>query len=79
MTGELSRVLLGGVTLARGDETIGRVIDSELLDIIVCPSCHQPLAVLEGGQELGCTGCDLAYPITDGIPVLLIDEARHRG
>ena len=55
------------------------MIDSELLDIIVCPSCHQPLAVLEGGQELGCTGCDLAYPITDGIPVLLIDEARHRG
>lgn len=55
------------------------MIDSELLDIIVCPSCHSALALLDGDQELGCTGCELVYPITDGIPVLLIDEARRRG
>ncbi|MEI2811209.1 MAG: Trm112 family protein [Nocardioides sp.] len=54
------------------------MIDSELLDIIVCPSCHHALEVLEGDRELGCTSCELVYPITDGIPVLLIDEARRR-
>ncbi|MFC9331520.1 Trm112 family protein [Kitasatospora sp. NPDC057015] len=52
-----------------------------LLEILVCPECRAPLA--EGGTEeqpeLVCTGdsCGLAYPVRDGIPVLLVDEARR--
>ena len=49
----------------------------ELLAIIVCPACHGELALTEGDSpELMCQGCGLAYPVRDGIPVLLVDEAR---
>jgi hypothetical protein len=58
----------------------GAGIAPELLEIIVCPACHGRLALTEGaaaGQaELVCQGCGLAYPVRDGIPVLLVDEAR---
>lgn len=49
-----------------------------LLEILVCPSCHASLAVDHEKSELVCTGteCALAYPVANGIPVLLIDEAR---
>lgn len=53
------------------------MIDKELLNIIVCPACHGGLVLDEPEAELRCTGCGLAYPITDGIPVLLVDEARR--
>ena len=49
-------------------------IDKGLLDIIVCPDCHGDLDAQ--GEELVCTGCGLAYPVRDDIPVLLVDEAR---
>lgn len=50
----------------------------DFLQIAACPSCHAKLAVDYDHDELVCTGadCALAYPIVDGIPVLLIDEAR---
>jgi hypothetical protein len=53
-------------------------ISPELLAIIVCPSCKGELAVTPVGEsvELVCQGCGLAYPVRDGIPVLLVDEAR---
>lgn len=53
-------------------------ISPELLAIIVCPACHGELAVTPNGAttELVCAGCGLAYPVRDGIPVLLVDEAR---
>uniref|UniRef100_UPI0018C8B1F4 Trm112 family protein n=1 Tax=Nocardioides sambongensis TaxID=2589074 RepID=UPI0018C8B1F4 len=53
-------------------------MDPELLAIIVCPACRADLAVTAAGEEteLVCTGCGLAYPVRDGIPVLLVDEAR---
>jgi len=52
-------------------------IDPALLEIFACPQCHAPLR--ETAEELVCTGadCGLAYPVRDGIPVLLIDEARR--
>jgi uncharacterized protein YbaR (Trm112 family) len=54
-------------------------LDEKLLEIIVCPQCHgalAPVASDEGG-ELVCQGtCGYAYPVRDGIPVLLVDEAR---
>jgi hypothetical protein len=50
-------------------------IDPALRELIVCPSCRSALE--ESGEELVCTGCGLAYPVRDDIPVLLVDEARR--
>ena len=49
-------------------------LDPALLEIIVCPACRADLDA--AGEELVCQGCGLAYPVRDGIPVLLVDEAR---
>jgi uncharacterized protein YbaR (Trm112 family) len=51
-------------------------LDPELLELIVCPACRSELRVDEAAEELVCTGCGLAYPVRDDIPVLLVDEAR---
>jgi uncharacterized protein len=52
-------------------------VDLELLAILACPNCRASLRHDESASELVCTGeCGLAYPIRDGIPVLLIHEAR---
>lgn len=52
-------------------------LSEKLLEIIVCPQCHGDLLPVEVDSELVCQGeCGLAYPVRDGIPVLLIDEAR---
>jgi uncharacterized protein len=52
-------------------------LDPALLEILVCPDCRSPLAVDDDNDELVCTGCGLAYPVRDDIPVLLVDEARR--
>ncbi len=55
-------------------------LDPELLAILACPDTHHsPLTVDEENSELLCTTCDRAFPVRDGIPVLLLDEARRRG
>jgi uncharacterized protein len=51
-------------------------LDPSLLEILACPACHAALRVDDAAEELVCTGCGLAYPVRDDIPVLLIDEAR---
>lgn len=53
-------------------------ISPELLAIIVCPACKGDLTLVttDATDELVCGGCGLAYPVRDGIPVLLVDEAR---
>ena len=43
-------------------------IDPALRELLVCPSCHASFT--DGDEELVCTGCGLAYPVRDGIPVL---------
>ena len=49
----------------------------ELLEIIVCPKCKGDLEYRQTPAEtLVCTACRLEYPVEDGIPILLIDEAR---
>ena len=54
-------------------------LDPQLLAILACPDTHHsPLTVDEEASELLCTTCDRAFPVRDGIPVLLLDEARHR-
>lgn len=52
-------------------------MDTRLLDILVCPICKGPLDYLKDRQELVCKGDRLAFPIRDGIPVMLEDEARE--
>nr|WP_275585723.1 Trm112 family protein [Geodermatophilus sabuli] len=48
--------------------------------ILACPDTHHsPLTVDEEAGELVCATCDRAFPVRDGIPVLLLDEARDRG
>jgi uncharacterized protein YbaR (Trm112 family) len=51
-------------------------MDSKLLDILVCPICKGPLVYLKPRQELVCKADRLAYPVKDGIPVMLEDDAR---
>lgn len=48
-------------------------VPEDLLEIIVCPDCHGSLT--PGEEDLTCQECGLVYPIRDGIPVLLVDEA----
>ena len=54
-------------------------MDSELLAILACPNCRAALRDDATASELVCTSaaCGLAYPVRDGIPVLLIHEARQ--
>ncbi len=51
-------------------------LDPALLEILACPSCHAGLRPDDAASMLDCTGCGLRYPVRDGIPVLLIDEAE---
>jgi uncharacterized protein YbaR (Trm112 family) len=52
------------------------MIDKKLLSILVCPVTKAPLVYDEDKQELVCKASGLAYPIRDGIPVMLEEEAR---
>lgn len=51
-------------------------VDPKLLEILVCPLTKGPLDYDAGAQELVSRQANLAYPIRDGIPVMLVDEAR---
>lgn len=51
-------------------------LDPALLEILACPTDdHAPLRVDVARSALVCTSCGRAFPVRDGIPVLLIDEA----
>ena len=52
-------------------------MDNRLLDILVCPICKGPLQYDKPAQELICPADRLAFPIRDGIPVMLEQQARH--
>lgn len=54
------------------------MIDKELLDILICPACGEGSSVAPdpAGQALVCTRCARRYPVRDGIPVMLVDEAE---
>lgn len=50
------------------------MIDEELLKILACPACKADVKM--ENEKILCTGCGKRYPIRDGIPVMLIDEAE---
>jgi len=52
------------------------MIDKKLLDILVCPLSKGPLEYIKDKDELVCRSSGLAYPIRDGIPIMLQTEAR---
>ena len=51
-------------------------MDKRLLDILVCPESKAPLIYQKKTQELVCKASRLAYPIREGIPVMLPEQAR---
>ncbi|MCV6639381.1 Trm112 family protein [Candidatus Albibeggiatoa sp. nov. NOAA] len=51
-------------------------MDKRLLDILVCPVTKAPLTYQKRNQELVCKASRLAYPIREGIPVMLPEQAR---
>ena len=53
------------------------MIDKKLLSILVCPVTKAPLEYNEEKDELVCKASGLAYPVRDGIPVMLESEARQ--
>ena len=54
-----------------------RPIDPELLNILVCPMTRTALVYDADAQELISEAAGLAYPIRDGVPVMLVEEARQ--
>ncbi len=58
-------------------EPAGAIIDRRLLEFLVCPITGGPLVYDSERQELISRGAGRAFPIQDGIPIMLIDEARH--
>ena len=52
------------------------MLNKELLDILACPKCKGPVQLTDTEDGLVCQACKLLYEIRDGIPVMLIDEAK---
>lgn len=50
-------------------------LDERLLEILVCPECHGDVDYKERRKVIVCAGCGLQYPVRDGIPVMLVEEA----
>ena len=60
-----------------GIDKRGRTIDPKLLEILVCPLTKTPLTYNKETQELVSEQACLAYPIRNGVPIMLVDEARN--
>jgi len=54
-----------------------RQVDPKLLEILACPACDDRPPVELTGDKLHCPKCKRSYPIRDGIPVMLVDEATR--
>jgi hypothetical protein len=54
-------------------------IDPRLLEILVCPQTRTPLTYDRDKRELISAAARLAYPVRDGVPIMLVDEARELG
>lgn len=51
-------------------------LDERLLEILVCPDCRSEVEYKDRRKVIVCTGCGLQYPVKDGIPVMLVEEAK---
>ena len=52
------------------------MLDQKLLEILVCPKCKGDLVYATDPETLTCERCRLVYEVREGIPILLIDEAK---
>ena len=50
------------------------MVDKELLKILACPACKADVVLKD--EKIVCTQCGLKYPIKDGIPIMLVEEAE---
>ncbi|WP_285905995.1 Trm112 family protein [Pseudodesulfovibrio pelocollis] len=50
-------------------------LDKELIDMLACPRCRGAVAPLPADDGLACPACAVVYPVRDGIPVMLADQA----
>lgn len=73
----------GGIPMNRDEPAGTRIapratgaVDPKLLEFLVCPLTKGPLRYVPEHQELVSERAGLAYPIRDGIPIMLVDEAR---
>jgi uncharacterized protein YbaR (Trm112 family) len=67
---------VAGPNAKEGGAKEGMDVDPKLLEILVCPLTKGPLRYHRAAQELISDEAGLAYPIRDGIPIMLVDEAR---
>jgi LSD1 subclass zinc finger protein len=51
------------------------MMPADLLKILVCPACRQPLEYRESPESLKCKQCRRVYAVKDDIPIMLVDEA----
>jgi hypothetical protein len=67
---------MSGENGENGVERQPRGVDPRLLEILVCPKTHTALEYDARRQELISRAAKLAYPIRDGVPIMLVEEAR---
>jgi len=68
---------LDDIAPSSDERTPPRTVDPKLLEILVCPLTKGPLRYDRAAGELISDRAGLAYPIRDGIPIMLVDEARR--
>lgn len=61
----------------KGENREQKMVDPKLLEILVCPASKAPLVYDKTANELISKSAGLAFPIRNGVPILLIDEARQ--
>jgi uncharacterized protein len=52
-------------------------IPGAIRELLACPRCHGSLTDHRDGRALDCTACALRFPVRDGIPVMLLDQAER--
>jgi hypothetical protein len=52
------------------------VLSKDLLEMLVCPACKAELEYRQSPESLKCKQCYRVYPVRDGLPIMLIDEAK---
>ena len=64
------------MAMSEQSETVSAPIDPRLLEILVCPLTKGPLEYDRSANELTSRKAGLSYPVRDGIPIMLVEEAR---
>ena len=52
-------------------------LDEQLLEILICPDCRAGVEYKDRRNLVICTGCGLQYPVKDGIPSMIVEEAKR--